>query len=57
MPTMEEKLPRMLKSETVPTDRVRGLLAIDILPMALCIHSVPVDRLSLIISQSATRQW
>ena len=42
MPTREGKLPRMLKSDTVPTHRVRGPLAIDILPMALCIHSVPL---------------
>jgi hypothetical protein len=47
MPTREEKLPRMSKSETVPIDRVRGLLAIGILPMALCIHCFRVDRLSL----------
>src|ERR1700733_1082133 len=32
------------KVRTIPADRVRGLLAIDILPMALCIHrlSVPI---------------
>src|SRR5581483_6338733 len=30
------------KVRTVPTDRVRGLLAIDILPMALCIHRLSV---------------
>jgi hypothetical protein len=31
------------KVRTVPTDRIRGLLAVDILPMALCIHRLPVD--------------
>ena len=31
------------KVRTVPADRVRGLLAIDILPMALCIHRLSVD--------------
>src|SRR6266446_378041 len=39
------------KVQTEPADRVRGLLAINILPMALCIHSVSVDRLSIIIRQ------
>jgi hypothetical protein len=34
---------RGFKVRTVPTDRVRGLLAIDILPMALCIHRLSVD--------------
>jgi hypothetical protein len=42
------------KVRTVPADRVRGLLAIDILPMALCIHRLSVD--NLIISRSETRR-
>jgi hypothetical protein len=44
------------KVRTVPVDRVRGLLGIDIFPVALCIHSVSVDRLSVIISQSPMRR-
>jgi len=33
------------KVRTVPADRVRGLRAVDILPMSLCIHSHSTDRL------------
>jgi hypothetical protein len=42
------------KVRTVPTDRVRGLLAIDILPMTLCINHFSVD--NLIMSRLETRR-
>ena len=35
----------MFQVRTVPADRVRGLLAIVILPMALCIHRLSVPNL------------